>query len=137
MADLTFADEGLEQKLNYRQSNEFEIIKTKEVEIAQNKLNELLSLSNSEEKNEGISTSASKTKKPINFDREDLGFEFIKNRQIDIAKEKIMEILGQKDVIKIELDDRPISVILEEERYLKKFLADERSYLKQVLSPQQ
>ncbi|MCJ8306416.1 MAG: hypothetical protein HRU07_05135 [Nitrosopumilus sp.] len=37
----------------------------------------------------------------------------------------------------IDSDDRPISVILAEERYMKKLLADERSYLKQVLDPQQ
>ena len=32
----------------------------------------------------------------------------------------------------IDKDDRPISVILDEERALKKILADERAYLKQV-----
>ena len=37
----------------------------------------------------------------------------------------------------IDKDDRPISVILDEERALKKILADERAYLKQVVAPQQ
>jgi len=37
----------------------------------------------------------------------------------------------------IDRDDRPLPIILAEERLMKKILADERAYLKQVLAPQQ
>ena len=47
--------------------------------------------------------------------------------QLDIAYPKA----------EIDRDDRPISIILAEERAMKKLLADERAYLKQVLAPQQ
>jgi len=62
---------------------------------------------------------------------------------IEIEKQRAIQVLidAQLDItypdVEIDLDDRPISVILAEERAMKKILADERAYLKQVLAPQQ
>jgi hypothetical protein len=49
------------------------------------------------------------------------------NAQFDIAYPKA----------EIDRDDRPLSIILAEERLMKQILADERAYLKQVLATQQ
>jgi len=60
-----------------------------------------------------------------------------------IEEQKAIKVLDDAQLsvfypnAEINLDDRPISVILAEERAMKKILADERFYLKQVLAPQQ
>jgi len=62
---------------------------------------------------------------------------------IEIEKQKAIQVLIDAELAItypdyiIDTDDRPISVILAEERFMKKLLADERAYLKQVLAPQQ
>jgi len=62
---------------------------------------------------------------------------------IEIQKQRTTQVLIDAELDKtypdaeIDLDDRPISVILAEERAMKKILADERAYLKQVIAPKQ
>jgi len=67
-----------------------------ELEIAQDTLNEMYLLSNSEENDVEIIIFTQENKKPNNYERDDQGFEFFKNKQLDIAEKKLMEILGQK-----------------------------------------
>jgi len=85
--------------------------------------------------------------------RNSLEFSEYKQTQADIAVEQLLEICNTcltsyEDVDNSQLsiaypkaeiyrDDRPISVILAEEREMQKILADERAYLRQVLAPQQ
>ncbi len=80
-----------------RDTKGFEMVKTMELEIAQNTLNEMLMLSNSEEniQVEAINIKE-ENKKPKILDREDKGFEFLKKIQEDKAEKMLIEILGGK-----------------------------------------
>ena len=89
-----------------RNSNDFEMIKTMELAIAQNKLNHLLKFSSMDEfKNdeiEKVRITQSDYKKPIVYERNDQGFEFFKNLEEDKAARKLLEILGGKDIHSID-----------------------------------
>lgn len=89
-----------------RDSNEFEMIKTMEHEIAKNKLNQLLKFSNiiEEDSNEVSDEKILQIiyKKPINYERNDQGFEFFKNLEEDKAEKKLREILGNKVIHSID-----------------------------------
>jgi len=62
---------------------------------------------------------------------------------IEIEKQKATKVLDDIQLsvtypeAEIDRDDRPISIILEDERAMKKILTDEYFYLKQILAPQQ
>ncbi len=77
----------------------FEILKAMELEIAQNTLNEMLMLSNSEEniQVEAINIKE-ENKKPKVLEREDQGFQYFKNIEEDKAEKKLIEILGGKTI---------------------------------------
>jgi len=81
-----------------RNTKEFEVIKGVELEFAQHTLNEMLMLSNSDEENIEIIDLTNENKKLNNYERDNQGFEFFKNKQIAIAEKKLMEILGQKNI---------------------------------------
>jgi len=54
-------------------------------------------------------------------------------KAIQVLKSSLLEY----EQLEIDIDDRPLPIILAEERQMKKIFADERAYLKQVLAPQQ
>jgi len=94
-SDPTYVPEELEINIIDRESNGFEIIQALQIEIAQNTLDEMGSLPNSEEINDEI-ISLTNENKLNDIGRGDQGFEFFKNKEIDAAEKKLMEILGQK-----------------------------------------
>jgi len=97
-SDPTYVTDKLEFNILDRNAKGFEMVKAMELEIAQNTLNEMFMLSNSEEDDVEIIILTQENKKPNNYNRDDQGFEFFKNKQIDIAEKKLMEILGQKNI---------------------------------------
>jgi len=97
-SDPTYVTDKPEFNIIDRNTIEFEMVKAMELEIAQNTLNEMLMLTNSEEDDVEIIILTNENKKPNNYKRDDQGFEFFKNKQIDIAEKKLMEILGQKSI---------------------------------------
>ena len=97
-SDPTYVTDNPEFNILDRNANGFEMVKAMELEIAQNTLNEMFMLSNSEEDDVEIIILTQENKKPNNYNRDDQGFEFFKNKQIDIAEKKLMEILGQKNI---------------------------------------
>jgi len=82
-----------------RDTKRFEMVKAMELEIAQNILNEMLMLSNSEEniQVEAINIKE-ENKKPKVLGREDQGFEFLKKIQEDKAEKMLIELLGGKTI---------------------------------------
>ncbi len=94
-SDPTYVPEELEIHTLDRESNGFEIIQALQIEIAQNTLDEMGSLPNSEEIN-GEIISLTNENKLNDIERGDQGFEFFKNKEIDAAEKKLMEILGQE-----------------------------------------
>ncbi len=96
-SDPTYVPEELEINIIDRESNGFEIIQALQIEIAQNTLDEMGSLPNSEEINDEI-ISLTNENKLNDIGRGDQGFEFFKNKEIDAAEKKLMEILGQKNI---------------------------------------
>jgi hypothetical protein len=97
-SDPTYVTDELDYNIIDRDASGFEIIKAMEFDIAQKKLNEMLSLSNSYEENVEIVITTNENSKLKDYERGDQGFEFFKNKQIDIAEKKLMEILGQKNI---------------------------------------
>ena len=97
-SDPTYVTNKLEFNIIHRNTIGFEMVKAMEFEIAQNTLNEMLHLSNAEKEDVEIIILTQENKKPNNYKRDDQGFEFFKNKQIDIAEKKLMEILGQKNI---------------------------------------
>jgi len=97
-SDPTYVTVELDFNIIDRDASGFEIIKAMEFDIAQKKLNEMLSLSNSYEENVEIVIPTNENNKLKDYERGDQGFEFFKNKQIDIAEKKLMEILGQKNI---------------------------------------
>ena len=94
-SDPTYVPEELEINIIDRESKGFEIIQALEIEIAQNTLNEMGLVPNSEINDEIISLT-NENKELIDIERGDQGFEYFKNKEIDAAEKKLMEILGQK-----------------------------------------
>ena len=97
-SDPTYVTDKLDFNIIDRDAKGFEVIKGIELEIAQNTLNGMAFLSNSEEIDKEILSSTDENKKLNNVERDDKGFEFFKNKQIDAAEKKLMEILGQKNI---------------------------------------
>ena len=97
-ADPTYVTDKSDFNKIDREYSGFEIIKALELEIAQNTLNGMLSLSNSDEESLEIIISTNENNKLTDIERDDQGFEFFKNKQIVIAEQKLMEILGQKNI---------------------------------------
>jgi hypothetical protein len=97
-SDTTFIYNELEFNILYGETKDFEMIKAAELEIAQDILNEMLLLSNSEENDAEIILVTNENKEINNYNRNALDFEFSKNEQIVIAEKKLMEILGQKNI---------------------------------------
>ncbi len=58
----------------------------------------MLHLSNAEKEYVEIIILTQENKKPNNYKRDDQGFEIYKNKQIDIAEKKLIEILRQKNI---------------------------------------
>ncbi len=96
-SDPTYVTE-LDFNIINRDARGFEFIRSLELEIAQNTLNEMLSLSNSDEENVEIVIPTNENNKLFDYERDDQGFEFFKNKQIDIAEKRLLEILGQKNI---------------------------------------
>jgi hypothetical protein len=103
----TFVSEELGINVIGRESKGFEMIQALEIEIAQNTLNEMrllpnsevgVLLPNSEEMDNEIISLTDENKKLNDVERGDQGFEFFKNKQIDAAEKKLMEILGYKNI---------------------------------------
>jgi len=97
-SDTTFIYNELEFNILDRETKDFEMIKVAELEIAQDILNEMLLLSNSEENDAEIILVTNENKEINNYNRDASNFEFYKNEQIVIAEKKLMEILGQKNI---------------------------------------
>jgi len=97
-SDPTYVPEELEINNIDRESEGFETIQALEIEIAQNTLNKMGLLPNSEEMDDETISLTNENKKLNNIERGDQGFEFFKNKQIDAAEKKLMEILGQKNI---------------------------------------
>jgi len=96
--NLTDQTSELDFSILTRESKQFEIVKAIQIEIAQDTLNEMLLLSNSDIDDVEIIDSTIVNKKINNYNSDDQGFEFFKNKQIEIAEKKLMEILGQKNI---------------------------------------
>jgi len=97
-SDPTYVTVKPEFNIIDRDAKGFEMVKTMELKIAQNTLNEMLYLSNAEIDDVEIIILTQENKKLNNYERDDKGFEFFKNKQIDRAEKKLMEILGQKNI---------------------------------------
>ena len=97
-SDTTNISNELEFNILDRTTKDFEMIKAAELEIAQNTLNEILLMTNSEEEDVEIIISNNENKEINNYNRNALDFEFSKNKQIVLAEKKLMEILGQKNI---------------------------------------
>ncbi len=97
-SDPTYVTDKLEFNILDRDTKGFEMVKAMEIEIAKSRLNEMIHLSNPEKSDVEIIILTQENKKPNNYGRYDKGFEFFKNKQIDIAEKKLMEILGQKNI---------------------------------------
>jgi len=80
-----------------RDTKEFEIVKATELKIAQDTLNEMLLLSNSEEDAE-IIISTNENEEINNYNKNAQDFESLKREQMVLAEKKLMEILGQKNI---------------------------------------
>jgi len=96
--DPTYVTDGFDFNVLDRNDKGFEVIKGIELEIAQNTLNEMLMLTNSDEDDVEIIISTNENNKLTDIKRGDQGFKFFKNKQIEIAEQKLMEILGQKNI---------------------------------------
>jgi len=97
-SDPTYVTDKLEFNILDRDAKEFEMVKAMEIEIAKSRLNEMIHLSNPEKSDVEIIILTQENKIPNNYKRDDQGFEFFKDKQIDIAEKKLMEILGQKNI---------------------------------------
>jgi len=97
-SDPTYVTVKPEFNILDREAIGFEMVKAMELKIAQNTLNEMLLSSNSEEDDVEIIILTNKNKKLNDYERDDQGFEFFKNKQIEIAEKKLFEILGQKNI---------------------------------------
>ena len=97
-SDLTYVIDKPEFNILDRNTKGFEMVRAMELEIAQNTLNKMLLLSNSEEVDVEIIILTNENKKLNNYERDDQGFEFFKNKSIDIAEKKLIEILGGKKI---------------------------------------
>jgi hypothetical protein len=97
-SDTTYIYSELEFNILDRETKDFEMIKAAELEIAQNTLNEILLMTNSEEEDVEIIISNNENKEINNYNRDALNFEFYKNKQMVLAEKKLMEILGQKNI---------------------------------------
>jgi len=97
-SDPTYVPEELEINIIDRESEGFETIQALEIEIAQNTLNKMGLLPNSEEMDDETISLTNENKKLNNIERGDQGFEFFKNKEIDAAEKKLMKILGQKNI---------------------------------------
>jgi len=97
-SDPTYVIDKPEFNILDRNTKGFEMVKAMELEIAQNTLNKMLLLSNSEEVDVEIIILTNENKKLNNYERDDQGFEFFKNKSIDIAEKKLIEILGGKKI---------------------------------------
>jgi len=96
--DPTYVTNELDFNIIDRNAKGFELIKAKEIEIAQDTLNEMLFLSNSEEDDVEIILTTNENKKLNHYERDEQGFEFFKNKQIEMAEKKLIEIFGQKNI---------------------------------------
>ena len=110
--ELSFDITQLEFKNAKRASEEFEMAKTTQNEIAQKTLNNMLLLSHLPE--EDVATnSTNENKKQKNFERGELVFELLfKNKELDKAEKKLMEILGYKDIHNFESSEHKSSFSL-------------------------
>jgi len=97
-SDPTYVTGKPEFNIIDRNAEGFEMVKAMELGIAQNTLNKMLMLSNSEKDDVKIVIFTNENKKLNNYELDDKGFEFFKNKQIDRAEKKLMEILGQKNI---------------------------------------
>ena len=97
-SEPTYVPEELEISILGRESKGFEMIQALEIEIAQSTLSEMGLLPNSEETSDENISLTNENKKLNNVERDDQGFEFFKNKQIDAAEKKLMEILGHKNI---------------------------------------
>jgi len=93
-SDPTYVTEELKINIIDRESPGFEVIQALEIEIAKNTLDEMGYLPNFEVSNEIISLTIQNEHRDI--ERGDTGFEYLKDKEIDAAEKKLMEILGQK-----------------------------------------
>ena len=97
-SDPTYVTDKLEFNILDRDTKEFEMVKAMEFEIAKIRLNEMIHLSNPEKSDVEIIILTNENKKLNNYERDDQGFEFFKNKSIDIAEKKLIEILGGKKI---------------------------------------
>lgn len=83
-----------------RDSVEFEMVLMMEQELAKNKLDKLLQFSHVDDNLNEVNDAVfeTETKMPLNYERNDQGFEFFKNLQKEKAENKLIDILGNKDV---------------------------------------
>jgi len=103
--ELTQTMDKLEINSLNRSAEEFKMSIELELKIAQNKLNEMLLISNPDNNDETIILDDDEKtiiltveKKKLNINgRDSEKFELLKNKQIEIAEKKLMEIMGQKD----------------------------------------
>ena len=97
-SDPTYVTDKLEFNILDRDTKVFEMVKAMEFEIAKIRLNEMIHLSNPEKSDVEIIILTNENKKLNNYERDDQGFEFLKNKSIDIAEKKLIEILGGKKI---------------------------------------
>jgi len=97
-SDPTYVTDKLEFNILDRDTKVFEMVKAMEFEIAKIRLNEMIHLSNPEKSDVEIIILTNENKKLNNYERDDQGFEFFKNKSIDIAEKKLIEILGGKKI---------------------------------------
>lgn len=97
-SDPTYVTDKLEFNILDRDTKVFEMVKAMEFEIAKIRLNEMIHLSNPEKSDVDIIILTNENKKLNNYERDDQGFEFFKNKSIDIAEKKLIEILGGKKI---------------------------------------
>ena len=97
-SDPTYVTDKLEFNILDRDTKVFEMVKAMEFEIAKIRLNEMIHLSNPEKSDVEIIILTNENKKLNNYERYDQGFEFFKNKSIDIAEKKLIEILGGKKI---------------------------------------
>jgi len=113
-SDPTYVTDKPEFNIIDRNAEGFEMVKAMELEIAQKTLNEILMLSNSEKDDVKIIILTNENKKLNNYKQNDKGFEFFKNKQIDIAEQKLIKILGGKTITNVDFKTKDKIVVIPE-----------------------
>jgi len=127
-SDPTYVTDKPEFNFLDRHTIVFEMVKAMEIEIAKSKLNEMVHLSSPEKSDTEIIILTQENKKPNNYNQHDKEFEFLKKTQIDIAEQKLIEILGGRTITNVDFKTVDKIVVIPELSKAEKIKLINRNY---------